>query len=661
MTQVDVSLTLDERKAFIVHCSNLYETNGSSPISDKEWDAEYYAIQKLDPDWDIIGGMDEDNAYGTKVKHKVICGSLLKDPNPEAFEKSIASIYAGIDMSKLRFALQYKIDGSAMCCVYKKGRLESIITRGRDGIYGQDVTPNGRHISGIPTTIPCKDEEVEIRGECYKDRKDFYKNWAGQYSNPRNFTSGSVNQKDPNTTKERKLSFIAYEEVRKEFETEEEKLKFIIDNGFNNLGDSTKFTKEGLTFKQLAKAVQIFMNNIDRPNLPFDIDGIVVKLDNIALCKSLGSVSSGRKPKGNRAVKFECEQKPTKLIGVEYSTGRTGAITIVGLLEPCVLGGATIQRVSLHNFDFIKSKGLKIGSEIILQRAGDIIPCVVRVTKAGAQDIEPPLVCPACGGEVEWDSNNVTVHCQNEHCIAKINRSIRHWFEKIGVLGIGEGILNKLTNEDELSWDNEPIINKISDIYWKLDNDRKTEHPFRKYNYLKEKLGEKTYNNILESVKSVTEMTLGKFIEALGISQVGSLSKNIAEIAPTIEDIDRLTASDLMKIDKFADKKSHGFVNGWKSNRQEIDCLLKFITIVEPKLDSHVFSGQSYCFTGSFSSPSRKEMEQMTLDNGGKKSGVGKGLTALVWDGEMQGKKLEAAKKLGVSIITQEEFLEKLK
>lgn len=658
--QVDASLSLDERKEFMQHCANKYETDGSSPISDPEYDKEYYAIQALDPEWDIVGGIDEEHAYGTKVKHKVICGSLLKDPNPEAFEKSFASIYSGMDMSKLRFALQYKIDGSAMCCVYKKGVLHNIITRGRDGVYGVDVTNNGKHIEGIPNTIPCKDDEVEIRGECFKDRQDFYKHWVSQFSNPRSMTAGGINQKDSSVTKSMGLEFVAYEVVRKDFDTEQEKLQFIIKNGFNNLADSTKFTKDGLTFEQLAKAVKIYMDRIDRSKLPYDIDGIVVKLDNISLCKSLGSVSSGRKPKGNRAVKFPCEQKQTKLTGIEYSTGRTGAIAIVGLLESVVLGGATIQRVSLHNFDFIRSKGLKIGSEIILQKSGDIIPYVVKVVKDGIEDIKPPDVCPACGGEVKWDSNDVTVHCQNDVCVAKINRSIEHWLKKIGVLGIGKGIIGKLTDEDELSWDDKPIISKISDMYWKLDNDRKTEHPFRKYTYLKERFGEKTYDNILESVKGVTEMTLDKFIEALGISQVGSLAKNIVEIATTIEDVDKLTADDLMKLDKFAEKKSQGFVNGWKSNRKEIARLLKFITIVEPQLDSDVLSGQSYCFTGSFSSPSRKEMEQATLDNGGKKSGVSKNLTALVWDGEILGSKIDKANKLGVPIITQEEFLEKI-
>jgi len=660
MTKVDTSLSLEDRKKFMQYCADKYETSGTSPISDKEYDDEYYAIQKLDPDWDIVGGMDEDHVYGTKVKHKIVCGSLLKDPNPEAFLKSIKSIYSGLDLSKLRFALQYKIDGSAMCCVYNNGKLQNVITRGRDGLHGVDVSLNGKYITGIPQTIPCKDD-VEVRGECYKDRKDFYKNWSNEYANPRNFTAGAINQKNPKVTKERGLSFIAYEEVRKDFVTEEEKMKFIADNGFENLSASTKFTKRGLTFEQIARAVKIFMDRIDRKTISFDIDGIVVKLDNIAMAKSMGSVAGGKKPKSNRAVKFLCEQKETGLIGYELNVGRTGAVAIVGLLKPVTLGGAKIQRVSLSNFDNIRKKGLKIGCKVLLQKSGDIIPYIVRKTQDGTTEIKPPDVCPACGGDVAWDKNNVTVHCQNDVCIAKINRSIEHWFKKINVLGIGKGILNKLTDENELSWDGKPIIERISDMYWKLDNDRQTEHPFRKYAYLKENFGEKAFENIVESVKSVKEITLTNLVEALGIGNIGTMSKELVKIAPTIKDIDNLKVEDIVKIEKFGDIKASSFVNGWKSMRKEIDIILKYINIIEPQQDSDKLNGKSFCFTGSFSDPTRKEMQAIVENNGGKVSSVSKNLTALVWDEEISGSKVEKAKKLGIPIIAQKEFLEMLK
>jgi len=665
-TKIDTSLSLDARKTFIEYCADLYETNGTSPVSDAEYDKEYYTIQAMDPDWDVVGGMADDHIYGAKIKHKVICGSLLKSPNPEDFLSAMLSIYANVDLSEHCFALQLKLDGLAICCTYDDGKLQQVVTRGRDGWKGVDVTSNAVHIQGIPETIPCK-EEVEFRGECYKDRQDFYKNWFNNfnlphnYKLPRNFAAGSVNQKDPKVTKERGLDFIAYEVVRKDFDTEKQKLQFIIDNGFATLKDFTKFTKVGLNLQQIARAVKVYMDSLDRPKLSFDIDGIVVKLNDIKVAKSLGTVSGGKKPKANRAVKFPCEQKETEIIDKEYSVGRTGAITIVGLLKPVELGGTTIQRVALHNFDFIKKNGLSIGATVLLQKSGDIIPYVVRKTKDGNTPIEPPDECPACGGDLVWDDNNITLHCKNPACVAQINRSIEHFFKKIGVLGLGKGIIGKLTDDKALSWEGDSIISCLSDMYWKLDNDRKTEHPFRKYAHLKDQFGEKKFENIVESVHSVKEVTLAKFIEALGIANVGTMSSRITDIAPTIDDVDKLTADDLMKIDGFGDKKSHGFVRAWRKNHKEIETLLKFIDIVKPTFNSDKLSGKKFCFTGSFADPTRKEMEEMVIDNGGQKSSVSKNLTALIWDGEIDGGKVQKAKSLGVDIIDQAQFLAMIK
>lgn len=656
---VNTSLPLEERKSFLEHCADLYETNGKSPISDAEYDKEYNAIKSLDPTWDIIGGLAEEHAYGTKVKHKVICGSLLKDHDIKSFEFSLRSTYNNIDLHNHSFIVQYKIDGLAMCCVYNNGKLQSVITRGRDGIHGIDVTRNGKYIEGIPTEIPYKGE-VEFRGECYKDRSDFYKNWIGEYANPRNFASGSVNQKDPNVTKERGLNFIAYEVVRKDFATEEEKIQFIVDNEFENLKDSTVIVKSGITFKRITKAVEVFMENTNRSELPFDVDGVVVKLNEIKVAKSLGTVSGGKKPKANRAVKFPCEQKETEIIDIEYAVGRTGAITIVGKLEPIQLAGTTVKRVSLHNFDYIKKSGLSIGSKVLLQKSGDIIPYIVRKTQDGTKSIQPPKECPACGGELKWGKGD-TVYCNNSVCIAKINRSIEHWFKKLGVLGIGKGIISKLTDKDKLSWDDKPIITRLSDIYWKLDNDRRTEHPFRKYEYLKENFGDKTYNNILKSINSVKEVTLSQFIEALGIANIGTMSNLITDIAPTIKDVDKLTVNDLLKIDGFGESKSKGFIKGWKRNRNEITRLLKFIKIIKSVQNSNLLKDKKFCFTGSFSNPTRKEMEQMVIDNGGKKGSVSKGLTALVSDGEISGNKIQKAKSLDIPIISQTDFLSIIK
>ncbi|MFW5803746.1 MAG: NAD-dependent DNA ligase LigA [bacterium] len=655
--KVDISLPIENRKIFLEYCANLYETTGKSPISDVEYDKEYKALQSLDPEWDIVGGLLEEHVYGTKIKHKVICGSLLKDPDVNTFENSFKSIYNKINLSHHAFLIQYKIDGLAMCCVYNNGNLQSVVTRGRDGIHGIDVTPNGKYIKGIPASISYKGE-VEIRGECYKNKFNFYKNWVGEYANPRNFAAGSVNQKNPEVTEKRELNFIAYEVVRKDFSTEEEKLEFLVENNFENLKTSTIIVKNDVSVQKVVSTAKEFMENTNRSELPFEIDGIVVKLNNIETSKLLGTVSGGKKPKANRAIKFPCEQKETEIIGVEYAIGRTGAITIVGILSPVQLAGTTIRRVSLHNFDYVKRNELAIGSHVLLQKSGDIIPYIVRKVKDGDNTlpIQPPQQCPACGGGLKWGKGD-TVYCDNPACIAKINKSIEHWLKKIGTVGIGQGIIKKLTDTNELSWDNKVIITKLSDIYWKLDSDNETSNPSKKYEYLKKQLGEKTYENILKSINSVKEMPLDKFIEALGIANIGTMASLVVEIAPTIDDIDKLKEEDLIKIDGFGNIKSKGFIHGWRTNREEISRLLKFIKIVKPVKDSNVLAGKKFCFTGSFSNPTRKEMEQMVIDNGGKKGTVSKDLTALISDGEISGNKIKKAESLNIPIISQKDFL----
>jgi len=212
-----------------------------------------------------------------------------------------------------------------------------------------------------------------------------------------------------------------------------------------------------------------------------------------------------------------------------------------------------------------------------------------------------------------------------------------------------------------MTWDAKPIISSIVEMYYMIDNDRVTEHPFRKYAYLKVNLGEKTYDNLLASVKSVQEVTLPVFIEALGIANIGSSSIDIAAIAPTVDDIDKLTVDDLLKIDGFGVAKANSFVNSWKTRRNDIRRILKYITIKQSKQASDKLKGKKFCFTGSFDSPTRSEMEKMVGENGGKLSSVSKELTALVFDGETMKGKYEKATDLKVPIITQEEFLAMIK
>ena len=629
--------TTEEKIAFLRKCAAAYETNGKSPISDAEYDALYEEAQSEDPNnpfFDEVGGLEEQHIYGTRVAHEVTMGSLLKSKNIEDFKKWLTTVYT--NLWGAIFALQHKVDGLSLGCVYNNGKLLRVVTRG-DGITGVDVTKNAKFVSGIPETISCKDD-VEVRGECYKDREDFYANWVGEYENPRNFCSGAINQKDANVTKERGLDFIAYEVVRKEFDNEQDKLSFLIDNGFQTLTKTTEYVKGN--YEEIVKAVKKYMDAIDRDKLAYKIDGIVVKLCDIKRAKEMGSVSEGKKPRSNRAVKFPCEQVVTTIENVEYAVGRIGSISIVGLLKPVRLNETTVKRVSLHNFKFIEELDLKIGSEILLQKSGEIIPYVVRKVSdtKGAIPIVVPTSCPSCHSKLEWDDTHTTKFCHNPNCPSQLVSKIDHWFKTIGVKGIGEGIITKLVDGK--------FVYSLADMYNLTRNKAK----------LGDLMGKTTTQNILISIESVGELTLAKFIEALGIGKIGTMSSRITDMAGTIEAIDELKASDLLAIDGFAEKKAHGFVNGWHEQREEITELLGFITIKEKKMKSGGLDGKSFCITGTLSK-GRKEFVALIEDNGGRfSSSVNAKLDYLIC-GEECGSKKDKAEKLGIKIIEEKDFL----
>jgi len=664
MTSVDSNLPMEDRIDFLRHCDKMYAV-GQSPISDAQYDIEYYRVcewlEENDPDNDYLNEVGGDHVYGTKVKHEVLMGSLSKCLDIDAFEDWIGKAYP--NAHKFSFQFQHKIDGLSLGLIYENGKLVRAVTRG-DGEEGVDVTSNAVYVEGVRKTISYQGK-VEVRGECYKNRQDFYKNWHNSvmdngYANPRNFAAGSINQKDAKVTKERGLSFVGYEVVQKEFSTEREKMEFLEKNGFPDLRNSTKWTKAGIPVSKIVHAAKVYMDSIDRKNLPYDIDGAVVKVDDIEYGESMGSVSNGRKPKSARAIKFPAEESaPTPIIKIEANVGRTGKIAPVGIVDPVELGGAMITRVSLHNYGTLRdSKEIRIGSMVVIAKKGDIIPQIVKVTSIGQSPIVMPTDCPSCGEKLVWSASGADLMCENYSCIAQLNAKIENWFKKIGVKGIGPGTISKLTDKDLISWEGHAIIESLPEMYYMLTYDKRSEHPFRKYAYLKEFFGEQTYENIIKSVKSVEETPLHTFVEALGIAKIGSMAKDLVDIAPSIEDINKLTIAEVEALPGFGSVKAENFVNGWKEAYQEIRLLKRYVTPVVQKAASDILVGKKFCFTGTFSTK-RTDLEKIVVDNGGKCGSVGKD-TILVWDQSMQGSKLTKAQKLNCEIISEDDFMELL-
>jgi DNA ligase (NAD+) len=642
--------TIDQNIALLKKCAKLYETDGTSPLDDLTYDNLYAEMKKIvpqNPFFSEVGGIDDEHVYGTKCKHKYVMGSLNKDPNPKEFGDYFEKTF-GKDIDKVVAILQLKVDGSSFCLHYQDGKLIQALSRGT-GIIGIDYTNNAQYIRGVKQEIKARGY-VEIKGEVYKNKQDFEKYCSKDFANDRNFTSGAINQKDPLVTKERKLDFVAYEVRGVNFKTETEKLQFLVDNGFETLKDYTcKIDCKGRTVEDVVRAITKYMDKFDQNALPFSVDGIVFKLNDIEWAEELGTTDDGKRPKAHRAIKYPTEKKETILEGIEWNIGRTGQLTPVGLLKPVHLAGTTVTRVTLHNLKEMERLGItKTGCTVEVAKQGNIIPKVQRMTKEGNKVIDIPDTCPSCSMDLNWDDTRTSKRCDNESCPSQVDRRIEHFFKTIGTLGIGPGIISKLTT---FILDNEPMVASISDMY-KLKPHQKV---------LAEIFGPNAAENILESIDSVKEVSLAKFIESLGIGKIGSMAKEITAIAPTVKDIDNLKAEDITNIRGFSDTKANSFLRGWKAQRKEIEQLLKSIDIVEVKLDSNKLSGKKFCFTGSFSNPTRSEMEKSVEDNGGKLSSVSKELTALVWDGEMMGSKLEKAKKLGLSIINQKDFLSLLK
>ena len=665
MKSVDKSLSIEERIGFLKFCSKRYEI-GESPISDQQWDQEYYDCEKIDPDniffeLEAGGEIDEKNGYGEVLSHKIRMGSLSKCLSIKDFEKWLYNTFNPKD--NIQFLLSHKLDGTALSLVYDNGKLIQALTRG-DSEKGINVFNNCKFIKDVPKTILYKGE-IEIRGEIFKDKASF-KEWKDKgYSNERAFSSGGLNQKDPSETGKRELSFTAYEVLRKDdFVYQYEKVKFLEENGFKTLASTNKITKMGVDFASIVRAVEFYMNNIDRKSLPYLIDGVVVKLCDIKKAKSMGMLG-GIKPKSDRAIKYKSETAETIIMDIEVDVGRSGKLCPVAILKEVELGGSKITKATLHNFGtLIGEDAIKIGAKVEIARKSDIIPQIINIIENNGTSFSIPSKCPSCGDPVIWTENDkkekVDLICENADCLSQLNKKIEFYLKTIGVKNIGQGLLTKLTDKNILTWDNAPIISSLVEMYYMLDNDRKTDHPFRKYAFLKEQMGEKTYENLIESIKSVKEVTLPIFVEALGFKRIGSMAKDICSIFPTIDDLDKVTIDDLMKIDKFGPEKSKNFVTAWATRREEIRRLLKYDAIKQEIKASNKLEGKKFCFTGSFSQ-GRNELEQIVIDNGGKaSSSVGKDVI-LVHDGVITGGKYEKAVTGKNKIISEEDFFNMIK
>lgn len=561
---------------------------------------------------------------------------------------------------QISYVCELKIDGLAVSLRYENGLFIKGATRG-DGTIGEDITSNLRTIKSIPLRI--KDPvSIEVRGEVFMPRKSFealnaLKTERGEElaANPRNAAAGSLRQLDPKIAASRNLDIFLYN-IADVGETgvvsHSEGLDLLESLGF-------KTNKERRKCSSIDEVIT-YVNEWteQRPNLPYDIDGIVIKVDSLTQQEELGTTA--KSPRWAVAYKFPAEEVVTTLKSIELSVGRTGVVTPTAILEPVRVAGTTVQRASLHNEDLIREKDIKIGDQVVVKKAGDIIPEVVNVLverRTGAEEeFHMPTHCPECESELVRLEEEVALRCINPKCPAQIREGLIHFVSRtaMNIDGLGEKVISQLFAEQ--------LIEDVADIY-KLTFDQLIQL---------ERMGEKSANNLIEAIEASKANSLEKLLFGLGIRHVGA--KAAKTLAQEFETIDRLavaTAEELTAINEIGEKMAESVVAYFEL--EEVKELIEELreagvntTYLGPKKVAvenidHFFAGKTIVLTGKLEQLSRNEAKERIEAFGGKVAGSVSKKTDLVIAGEEAGSKLTKAEQLGIEVWNEERLVEELK
>ena len=646
----------EELSRLLKYHNKKYYIDDAPEIEDFEYDRmireledlerEYPELRKEDSPTQTVGGAA--NRLFTEVVHSVKMESLQDVFN---FEE-LKTFGEKIDLNRTKFSVEPKIDGLSVSLEYKDGLFFRGSTRG-DGVVGEDVTANLMQIKSIPKAIKF-DGELEVRGEVYMPRASFLKLLERQElmgeapaKNPRNAAAGSLRQKNPKITKERELSIFIFNIQRvtgREFSSHIETLDFLKSLGFNTLPFYTKCNN----IEEVIAEINRIGDN--RGDLEFDIDGAVVKVDNLSYREELGSTS--KFPKWAVAFKYPPEEKETVLKEIEIGVGRTGALTPTAVFDTITLAGTSVSRATLHNEDFITTKGIGIGDTIVVRKAGDIIPEVLSVSKHcdGSEVYKMPHICPSCGAPVFREEGEAVIRCTNADCPAQLLRHLIHFTSRdaMDIEGLGPAVLEQLLNAG--------LISNIVDLY-SLDYDAVESL---------ERTGKKSVENLKNAIEKSKSQDLSKLIFALGIRHIGA--KAGALMAEHFGDIDAIlnaTVEDFEAIEGFGSILAQSAFEFFSlsDTKKMIESLkekglnMKSLKRVE---DSR-FKGLTFVLTGTLPTLKRSEAGEIIESFGGKTSSSVSKKTDYVLAGEEAGSKLTKAESLGIKIITEEEFLEMIK
>ena len=638
-----------------------YYTLDKPTMSDYEYDMLYRElenIEKAHPEWvtpdsptqrvgsKISGGFEK---Y-THDRPMLSLGDVFNDNELREFDRRVRSDLGG---EALEYVVELKIDGLAVNLIYENGQFVRGVTRG-DGVVGEDITNNVRTIRTIPLRIDSTSPHIEIRGEVYMPVSSFTalneqrrNDELEPFANPRNAAAGSLRQLDPQITAQRKLAFFAYAlggNTGITIESQEELLQDLREFRFQVNGEYRKFTD--------IEDVIAFIHSWDdrRDSLPYATDGMVVKVNSFAQQERLGNTV--KIPRWAIAYKFPPEQAQTKVLSISVSLGRTGVLTPAADLKPVRLAGTTVKRATLHNEDYIRDKDIRVGDTVIIQKAGEIIPEVVRSLpdkRTGSEVVfSMPHVCPACGSDVVRREGEAAWRCINPDCPAVIGEKIAHFVSRdaMNIDGLGDAIVQQLLSKE--------LIHDVGDIY-ALNKEELV---------ALEGFGEKSADNLLKAIEASKSVGLARVLFALGIRFVGAKAGRVlAESFGSVEALMAASADDLTAIDDIGPRIADSIVSYFSEEKSKalIEKLQGYgvdMTAEKKELISTSFDGEIVVLTGKLELFTRKEAEQAVEERGGKCTSSVTKKTTLVVVGAEPGSKYEKARQLGTPIISEAEFKE---
>ena len=660
MDKKEAKKRIDELNKLTQYYASKYYDDDNPEISDFEYDmlmVELRNLEKSFPEYiskdsltQKVGGEVKEGFE--KVKHVVPLQSLQDVFDFQEVEAFDARVKKEVG-ENVKYVVETKIDGLSVALTYEKGVFVKGATRG-NGQVGEDITENLKTIKHIPKTLK-EPVDIIVRGEVFIGKEEFEKlnnelEEGEKFANARNLAAGSLRQLDSSICKKRPLDIFIFNVQKStdiKFTSHYESLLYMEKLGFNV--NPIKIPCD--TIEQVFEAI----NKIgrDREQLSFGIDGAVVKVDNLEQREILGTTF--KVPKWAIAYKYPPEQKETVLKDIICQVGRTGAITPMAILEPVKVAGSTISKTTLHNEDFIKQKGLKIGDTVVIQKAGDVIPEVVKAVKTKRtgkeREFVMPTVCPVCGGPVIREEGEAVTRCIGIECKARNLRNIIHFASKEGmnIEGLGEKIIEQLYEKE--------LIKTIADIYYLKKDDIKT---------LK-KDGEKFAQKLIDAIEESKKNSIDKLICALGIRHIGTKSaKILAKKYRTIENLTEAPLADLIETEDVGEITAKS-VYEFFEQEQTKDLLNKLAVAgvnmaeKEQQIKDKRFEGKTFVLTGSLEKYSRDQASQIIESFGGKTSSSVSKKTNYVLAGQEAGSKLTKAEELGVTIISEEEFEQMIK